>query len=822
MKCFLEDQDSKEHFEIPFGTVILGRDPKCNIALDSQGISRRHLRFVMTPTELNIQDLGSSNGTFVNGKRVAVSRLVEGDVLKIGKKRFILRVERGAEAFPEALEATMAAPAIQVPEPDVDFTPDPGARVGEDTPVDSQFVQPEIQEPQQGGMDLVRYEPGSGTAQMPVARHMPQPYGQMPPYPQHMEPLKSADVEKPKFRLTKRIKIIGAALLAIILITLIASLLMPRETIKDKLAKEFPDVRPSVLAELADEISKKLTVENGNYSALNSEQISSLSDKIKARKKRIDEFMLACEQIYAENRSNKDVQRFIDGLRTKADNFGQAYEIYSTMLDEWVKNRSNGWENFQWDRISKKVTALRSTEIIKNSDGSIEKFLNGLWSWVDRENRGQKDIIAPMRGLIEKNDRASLEEVIRKYGEKEVVNKIPANSVYRKVYLSMIREASDKLLAIDDKAVKRKIDELSDDKNPDSETLDFLNSLTKSLRKAIEANNNNATKFHKEIVNNIQSYYLRINDIYQGEKLRSWSDAETNLNNIEKILQALNMYAQDRKEKIEAERQKLVYNKEGEQKLDEARSLSAKEDFSGAESACNWVEKFAPAYREDARALRKEIREIQSKTSVSRAISKLRSSFLAGEWEKIEKADESISAAEKNVPQLRNTEEWTVIVSAIRDTIRAYNSMLAEKNKDDDEKNYEELLRLAKRVSEASKDFDTRYKIDADNLVAGFDDEFFADWYLKRGRAFENKNKMDEARTYYDKANEKSAGKASTEIGKIRAKAKELYTNALGRNLDSPENQELKEELNKIFDGLRDVDNEDRKIYDKVKKLIGR
>jgi ABC transport system ATP-binding/permease protein len=69
--------------------VIIGRDPKNALVLESMHISRQHA-FVEPQHERHLlRDLGSTNGTYVNGERVTERRLQEGDVIRIGHFKLI-------------------------------------------------------------------------------------------------------------------------------------------------------------------------------------------------------------------------------------------------------------------------------------------------------------------------------------------------------------------------------------------------------------------------------------------------------------------------------------------------------------------------------------------------------------------------------------------------------------------------------------------------------------------------------------------------------------------------------------------------------------
>lgn len=72
------------------GPVAIGRAPECDISVQGEEISRRHALVKPTPDGLSVEDLGSSNGTYVNGKRVQQAFLNAGDELKLDTVRFIV------------------------------------------------------------------------------------------------------------------------------------------------------------------------------------------------------------------------------------------------------------------------------------------------------------------------------------------------------------------------------------------------------------------------------------------------------------------------------------------------------------------------------------------------------------------------------------------------------------------------------------------------------------------------------------------------------------------------------------------------------------
>ena len=63
----------------------LGRGPRADFVLDAALVSRAHCRFVVANGELVVEDLGSTNGTFVNDRKVERSTLTVGDRLRTGR-----------------------------------------------------------------------------------------------------------------------------------------------------------------------------------------------------------------------------------------------------------------------------------------------------------------------------------------------------------------------------------------------------------------------------------------------------------------------------------------------------------------------------------------------------------------------------------------------------------------------------------------------------------------------------------------------------------------------------------------------------------------
>jgi pSer/pThr/pTyr-binding forkhead associated (FHA) protein len=71
---------------MPGAVKTLGRATRADFILDAALVSRLHCRFTVNPAgELEVEDLKSTNGTYVNDKRVRKAPLARGDLVRIGR-----------------------------------------------------------------------------------------------------------------------------------------------------------------------------------------------------------------------------------------------------------------------------------------------------------------------------------------------------------------------------------------------------------------------------------------------------------------------------------------------------------------------------------------------------------------------------------------------------------------------------------------------------------------------------------------------------------------------------------------------------------------
>ena len=84
---------------LPGTLKTMGRAPRADFVVDAALVSRVHCRFTLHDTdELELEDLGSTNGTFVNGRKVTKVLLSNGDKLTIGRVEFVANSEANRAA----------------------------------------------------------------------------------------------------------------------------------------------------------------------------------------------------------------------------------------------------------------------------------------------------------------------------------------------------------------------------------------------------------------------------------------------------------------------------------------------------------------------------------------------------------------------------------------------------------------------------------------------------------------------------------------------------------------------------------------------------
>ena len=119
---FKKSGESK-NFTLPSAVTVVGRRQDCDLCVPLMVVSRRHCELNQDQGQLRLRDLGSRNGTFVNGRRVEETQLNPGDEIQIGPVKFGVQIN----GEPTELKVSDSA-IIQPPEHIAEFEQDGAAK----------------------------------------------------------------------------------------------------------------------------------------------------------------------------------------------------------------------------------------------------------------------------------------------------------------------------------------------------------------------------------------------------------------------------------------------------------------------------------------------------------------------------------------------------------------------------------------------------------------------------------------------------------------------------------------------------------------------
>ena len=83
----------RRSFSISREMTVIGRRQDCDLMIPLGEISRKHCRIIRDGESLRLEDLGSSNGTFHNGRRVQEAVLSAGDTIQVGPVAFVVQLD---------------------------------------------------------------------------------------------------------------------------------------------------------------------------------------------------------------------------------------------------------------------------------------------------------------------------------------------------------------------------------------------------------------------------------------------------------------------------------------------------------------------------------------------------------------------------------------------------------------------------------------------------------------------------------------------------------------------------------------------------------
>src|SRR5437879_3219582 len=83
--------------------TLVGRGKGCDVRIPSAAVSRRHCRLSVRDGYVLVEDLGSANGTYVNGAKVKKHAVRPGDRLEVGSLAFVVKYELSSKALDKLL-----------------------------------------------------------------------------------------------------------------------------------------------------------------------------------------------------------------------------------------------------------------------------------------------------------------------------------------------------------------------------------------------------------------------------------------------------------------------------------------------------------------------------------------------------------------------------------------------------------------------------------------------------------------------------------------------------------------------------------------------
>ena len=98
---FLSGPKAGKEILLQPGLLLIGREDSCQIQILSEGISKKHAQIYVKNNSVFIEDIGSSNGTFVKGKKILKQKLAKGDRVALYDVVFEIRKRSDMAYFPE-------------------------------------------------------------------------------------------------------------------------------------------------------------------------------------------------------------------------------------------------------------------------------------------------------------------------------------------------------------------------------------------------------------------------------------------------------------------------------------------------------------------------------------------------------------------------------------------------------------------------------------------------------------------------------------------------------------------------------------------------
>jgi pSer/pThr/pTyr-binding forkhead associated (FHA) protein len=109
---------SRKDFSVSSNVTTIGRNSSCDLYIPLTPVSRKHCQLNRHQGALKVRDLGSRNGTYVNGERIDEAEIKAGDFIKVGPLTFVLQIDGQPENINAPGSAAEKVPQKEVPTDD--------------------------------------------------------------------------------------------------------------------------------------------------------------------------------------------------------------------------------------------------------------------------------------------------------------------------------------------------------------------------------------------------------------------------------------------------------------------------------------------------------------------------------------------------------------------------------------------------------------------------------------------------------------------------------------------------------------------------------
>lgn len=114
MLLVVDDTRQRQVFPLGSRAITIGRDPSNVVSLEDAQLSRHHCVLERKGEDVVLTDLGSRNGTKLNGRKVVTTPIHVGDIIKIGQLVFEIREDQAAHIFGQGSDQPTSAGAVTV------------------------------------------------------------------------------------------------------------------------------------------------------------------------------------------------------------------------------------------------------------------------------------------------------------------------------------------------------------------------------------------------------------------------------------------------------------------------------------------------------------------------------------------------------------------------------------------------------------------------------------------------------------------------------------------------------------------------------------